>query len=111
MYYLDNLSWAGRQTLTDIAGIKRSKCPSSKWTSTCIYVTSSSLSPHHSHNRYHYYHYNHHHDHHHGGSGNVEYDHILCVIPPVLTAAGCVLLFLFSDQLYALLEPIMAANR
>jgi multicomponent Na+:H+ antiporter subunit D len=54
--------------------------------------------------------------HHHGdghdhGSGNVERDHILCVIPPVLTAFGCVLLFFFSDQLYALLEPIMMANR
>ena len=58
-----------------------------------------------------HHHDDHHDDHHHGGSGNVEYDHILCVIPPVLTAAGCVLLFLFSDQLYALLEPIMAANR
>jgi len=54
--------------------------------------------------------------HHHGdghdhGSGNVERDHILCVVPPVLTAVGCVLLFFFSDQLYALLEPIMMANR
>ncbi|MEE2836603.1 MAG: proton-conducting transporter membrane subunit [Myxococcota bacterium] len=58
-----------------------------------------------------HHHDDHHDEHHHGGSGNVEYDHILCVIPPVLTAAGCVLLFLFSDQLYALLEPIMAANR
>ena len=49
-----------------------------------------------------------HHDH---GSGNVERDHILCVIPPVLTAIGCVLLFIFSDELYALLEPVVMKDR
>ena len=45
----------------------------------------------------------------HGGDhgGNVEREHILCVIPPVLTALGCVLLFIFSNELYGLLEPMV----
>jgi multicomponent Na+:H+ antiporter subunit D len=46
-------------------------------------------------------------DHGHDHGGNVEREHILCVIPPVLTALGCVLLFIFSDELYGLLEPMV----
>jgi multicomponent Na+:H+ antiporter subunit D len=31
---------------------------------------------------------------------------LFCVIPPCLTAAGCVVLFFYADRLYRLLEPI-----
>ena len=30
----------------------------------------------------------------------------LCVVPPLITAAGCVALFFYADSLYRLLEPI-----
>ena len=31
---------------------------------------------------------------------------LFCVIPPVLTAFGCIVLFFYADHLYRLLEPI-----
>jgi len=31
---------------------------------------------------------------------------LFCVIPPVLTAFGCLVLFFYADHLYRLLEPI-----
>jgi multicomponent Na+:H+ antiporter subunit D len=49
-------------------------------------------------------------DHHGDHGGNVEREHILCVIPPVLTAAGCIALFFFADPLYQLLLPIVGGG-
>ncbi len=54
------------------------------------------------------------HDHpgdaHHGSDENdgenLERKHILCVLPPCITAVGCILLFFYSDALYTLLAPI-----
>jgi multicomponent Na+:H+ antiporter subunit D len=48
-------------------------------------------------------------DHGHGPPGddeNWERKHILCVLPPCITAVGCILLFFYSDALYELLAPI-----
>jgi multicomponent Na+:H+ antiporter subunit D len=44
----------------------------------------------------------HHHDH-----GEAPF---LCVMPPVVTAVGCVLLFVFAEDLHNLLTPIVAVS-
>ena len=46
----------------------------------------------------------HHHDHDHGEAP------ILTVMPPVLTAMGCFVLFLQADRLYQLLYPIVGGG-
>jgi len=55
------------------------------------------------------------HGHGHGHDGDHgHHDHgeapFLCVLPPVLTAVGCVLLFIYAEQLQGLLAPIAAVK-
>jgi multicomponent Na+:H+ antiporter subunit D len=46
-------------------------------------------------------------DHGHADHGEAPF---LCVLPPVLTAIGCVLLFVYAENLQNLLAPIVATN-
>lgn len=46
-------------------------------------------------------------DHEHADHGEAPF---LCVLPPVLTAIGCVLLFVYAENLQNLLAPIVATN-
>ncbi len=41
-----------------------------------------------------------------GGLGGIREAPLFCVLPPCITAAGCLALFFFADPLYRLLAPI-----
>ena len=41
-----------------------------------------------------------------GGGGGIKEAPLFCVIAPCLTAVGCVVLFIYADALFRLLEPI-----
>ena len=41
------------------------------------------------------------------GLGSIREAPLFCVIPPMLTAAGCLALFFYADKLYRLLEPMV----
>ena len=48
------------------------------------------------------------HDNHDGeGRSKIHEAPFLCVMPPVLTGAGCVVLFFFADDIYRLLTGIV----
>jgi multicomponent Na+:H+ antiporter subunit D len=44
-------------------------------------------------------------------SGNLERSHPMLYIPPLLTAAGCIVLFFSADRIYAFLVPILETSR
>ncbi|MEM7586821.1 MAG: proton-conducting transporter membrane subunit [Acidobacteriota bacterium] len=46
-------------------------------------------------------------DAHHDDGHHAAHEPLLCVLPPVVTAVGCIALFFFSDGIYALLNGIL----
>ena len=47
------------------------------------------------------------HDHGETGDGGIREAPLLCVLPPLVTAAGCVALFIWADEIYRLLMPVV----